>query len=172
MTNIVKKFTFFLTNILAFFTFFLTNMKKTATLFLQVGHQAATDVFPRGEGGGEGDFELIVEASDDEVVGVDVTWLPRVEGQEGLVGELDGDGDVGELLVLSSCFIVELEADGHLDVLLRELHLSAFALHEEGGGLRLALAEVVAFDVLASIELEEWRRGQVCGILRRRRGEA
>lgn len=164
MTNIVKKFTFFLTNILAFLTFFLTNMKKTSTLFLQVGHQAATDVFPRSEGGGEGDFELIVETSDDEVVGVDVTWLPCVEGLEGLVGELDGDGDVGELLV-HAIGVAELEADCHLDVLLRELHLSAFALHEEGGGLRLALAEVVAFDVLASIELEEWRRGQVCGTL-------
>lgn len=172
MTNIVKKFTFFLTNILAFFTFFLTNMKKTATLFLQVGHQAAADVFPRGEGGGEGDFELIFEASDDEVVGVDVTRLPRVEGLEGLVGELDGDGDVGESLVGFAIGVEEFEADCHLDVLLRELHLSTFALHEEGGGLCLALAEVVAFYVLASIELEEWRGGQVCGALLRRISEA
>lgn len=89
-------------------------------LLFEVGAETAGHVFPRGEGAGELDLKSFC-SSDDEVVGVDITWLPRVEGLIGAVGMLDGDGDVGELFV-DSVVIHEFEGDGHLDVLLWELH--------------------------------------------------
>ena len=74
------------------------------------------------------------------------------------------DGDIVEGLVeVAVGLVVDLHAHRHADILLGELHDAVLALEEEGGLLGLAVTQVVAWDVLATVETEETWKGICLG---------
>ena len=132
----------------------------SARLLLQVGGEGTRDVLPRGERAGEGDAELVAHAAEDEVVRVDVAGLPGVERMVRPV-QFVLYGHIAEGLVELVVLVIDIERDGEPHARLRELHDAVVTLEEEGGALRLAVAEVVARNVAPTVELEEC--GQVGG---------
>lgn len=135
-------------------------MLSCARLLLQVGGEGARDVLPRRERAGEGDAELVVHTAEDEVVRVDVAGLPGVERMVRPV-QFVLYGHIAEGLVELVVLVIDIERDGEPHARLRELHDALLTLEEEGGALRLAVAEVVARNVAPTVELEE--RGQAGG---------
>lgn len=132
----------------------------SARLLLQVGGEGARDVLPRCERAGEGDAELVVHTAEDEVVRVDVAGLPGVERMVRPV-QFVLYGHIAEGLVELVVLVIDIERDGEPHARLRELHDALLTLEEEGGALRLAVAEVIARDVAPTVEAEE--RGQAGG---------
>lgn len=132
----------------------------SARLLLQVGGEGARDVLPRCERAGEGDAELVAHAAEDEIVGVDVARLPGVEGMVRPV-QLILYRHIAESFVELVVLVIDLERDGQPHARLRQLHDAVRTLQEEGGALRLAVAEVIARDVAPTVEAEE--RGQAGG---------
>lgn len=132
----------------------------SARLLLQVGGEGARDVLPRRERAGEGDAELVVHTAEDEVVRVDVAGLPGVERMVRPV-QFVFYGHIAEGLVELIVLVIDIERDGEPHARLRELHDALLTLEEEGGALRLAVAEVIARDVAPTVEAEE--RGQAGG---------
>lgn len=126
----------------------------SARLLLQVGGEGTRDVLPRGERAGEGDAELVAHAAEDEIVGVDVARPPDVEGMVRPV-QLILYRHIAEGFVELVVLVIDLERDGQPHARLRELHDAVRTLQEEGGALRLAVAEVVARDVAPPVEAEE-----------------
>lgn len=132
----------------------------SARLLLQVGGEGARNVLPRRERAGEGDAELVVHTAEDEVVRVDVAGLPGVERMVRPV-QFVFYGHIAEGLVELVVLVIDIERDGEPHARLRELHDALLTLEEEGGALRLAVAEVIARDVAPTVEAEE--RGQAGG---------
>lgn len=132
----------------------------SARLLLQVGGEGARDVLPRCERAGEGDAELVVHTAEDEVVRVDVAGLPGVERMVRPV-QFVLYGHIAEGLVELIVLVIDIERDGEPHARLRELHDALLTLEEEGGALRLAVAEVIARNVAPTVEAEE--RGQAGG---------
>lgn len=99
----------------------------------------------------------MLDLADDEVVGVEVTLAPVevVVVGDGVGTKFQAYGDVAELLVQGAVLIHEVEADGHLHVLLGQLHDATGALHEVGRLAGLLLAEVVALYLHATVEAED-----------------
>lgn len=126
----------------------------SARLLLQVGGEGARDVLPRRERAGEGDAELVVHTAEDEVVRVDVAGLPGVERMVRPV-QFVFYGHIAEGLVELVVLVIDIERDGEPHARLRELHDALLTLEEEGGALRLAVAEVIARDVAPTVEAEE-----------------
>lgn len=112
-------------------------------LLLEIGGEAAADVFPRGEGGGDGqDGELLVLDIEDQIVGVDAACYP-MGGVDACGLILFRDLVVVEDGALCAILLMDSHADVHLDSVLRELHDAVGAFEPVGGTAALVEAEIV-----------------------------